>query len=265
MRFNIPLVTLAVALFGVGGTNAFPDLQQKHKWVAPTSTDSRSPCPGLNTLANHGYLPHNGRNITIPMIMDAVLEAFNVHWDTILLAAKFGLFASEDASSFQAMRLDALSLHNLVEHDASISRIDFGLGDHIKFNESVYSVLANSNPGKDYYEPFSSGQVQRDRLADSMARNPNLVNTRKEFKLRSRETSLYLSIFGSGLDGLAPKNFVNVFFREERLPIAEGWKKSTTLITADGLTPIGRIIQNASEWTQTQSCEPLILGPSTTL
>ncbi|KAJ7252909.1 Cloroperoxidase, partial [Mycena rebaudengoi] len=227
---------------------------------APRRSDSRSPCPGLNTLANHGYLPHNGRNITIPMIMDAVLEAFNVHWDTILLAAKFSLFSGEDASSFQAMRLDAL--HNLVEHDASISRNDFGLGDHIKFNESVYSVLANSNPGKDYYEPFSSGQVQRDRLADSRARNPNLVNTGKEFQLRSRETALYLSIFGSGLDGLAPKKFVDVFIREERLPIAEGWKKSTTLITAAGL---GRIIQNASEWTRTQSCEPLILGPSVTL
>jgi hypothetical protein len=225
-----------------------------------------------------------------------------VHWDTILLAAKFSLFSGEDASSFQAMRLDALSLcvprymisilvthsptlrHNLVEHDASISRNDFGLGDHIKFNESVYSFLANSNPGKDYYEPFSSGQVQRDRLADSSARNPNLVNTGKEFQLRSRETALYLSIFGSGLDGLAPKKcvvftihksesylispyrrFVDVFFREERLPIAEGWKKSTTLITAAGLVPMGRIIQNASEWTRTQYCEPLILGPSVTL
>ncbi|KAJ7246048.1 Cloroperoxidase [Mycena rebaudengoi] len=264
MRFNIPVVSLSVALFGVGGTKAFPFQQNHIEWVAPTSTDSRSPCPGLNTLANHGYLPHNGRNITIPMIMEAVLEAFNVHWDTILLAAKFGLFSGEDASSFQAMRLDALSLHNLVEHDASISRNDFGLGDHIKFNESVYSVLANSNPGKDYYEPFSSGQVQRDRLADSMARNPNLVNTGKEFQLRSRETSLYLSIFG-GLDGLAPKKFVDVFFRAERLPIAEGWKKSTTLITANGLIPMGRIIQNASEWTRTQSCEPLILGPSVTL
>ena len=25
-------------------------------WVAPGPSDSRSPCPMLNTLANHGYL-----------------------------------------------------------------------------------------------------------------------------------------------------------------------------------------------------------------
>ncbi|KAJ8523121.1 heme-thiolate peroxidase [Pleurotus djamor] len=31
-----------------------------HKWVAPGPTDQRGPCPGLNALANHGYLPHNG-------------------------------------------------------------------------------------------------------------------------------------------------------------------------------------------------------------
>ncbi|KAJ7254570.1 Cloroperoxidase [Mycena rebaudengoi] len=262
MLFNIPFASLAAALLLAGGISAFQDLQQKHQWVAPKSTDSRSPCPGLNTLANHGYLPHNGRNISIPMIMDAVLDAFNVHWDTILIAAKFGLFASEDVSSFQAMRLDA---HNLVEHDASISRNDFALGDHIKFNETVYSTLANSNPGKSYYEPVSSGKVQRDRLADSVARNPDVVNTKKEFQLRTRETGLYLSIFGSGLSGLAPKEYVNIFFREERLPIAEGWKKSKTLITTDGLDPIEQIIEDASEWNRTKSCEPLILGPSTTL
>ena len=32
----------------------------KHAWVAPGAGDQRGPCPGLNALANHGYLPHNG-------------------------------------------------------------------------------------------------------------------------------------------------------------------------------------------------------------
>jgi hypothetical protein len=51
--------------------------------------------------------------------------------------------------------------------------------------------------------------VQRDRLADSIATNPNVTNTSKEFKLRSRETALYLSIFGDPLTGIAPKKYVN--------------------------------------------------------
>ncbi len=34
----------------------------KYVWKAPNlaAGDKRGPCPGLNALANHGYLPHNG-------------------------------------------------------------------------------------------------------------------------------------------------------------------------------------------------------------
>jgi hypothetical protein len=100
--------------------------------------------------------------------------------------------------------------HNIVEHDASISRNDFGdgTGDNVHFNETTFAVLANANPGKDYYDPTSAGEVQQTRLAHSIATNPLLVNTRKEFVLRSRESGLYLSIFGSALTGIAPKKYV---------------------------------------------------------
>ncbi|KAJ7252297.1 Cloroperoxidase [Mycena rebaudengoi] len=194
-------------------------------------------------LANHGYLPHDGRNITILMITDAVLvkgmllRGHLTCTDTPFLSPQNSVFSRVRTylPSFQAIRLDALSLQNLVEHDASISRNDFALGDN------------------------------RDRLADSVARNPDVVNTKKEFQLRTRDTGLYLSIFGSDLSGHAPKKFVNIFFREERLPIAERWKKSETLINTAGLEPLEQIIEDASGWTKTQSCGPLILGPSTTL
>ena len=42
-----------------------------YAWVAPGSGDQRGPCPGLNALANHGYLPHNGV-ADIPTIVSAV-------------------------------------------------------------------------------------------------------------------------------------------------------------------------------------------------
>lgn len=43
----------------------------KYSWVPPSSGDQRGPCPGLNALANHGYLPHNGV-ADIPTIISAV-------------------------------------------------------------------------------------------------------------------------------------------------------------------------------------------------
>jgi hypothetical protein len=109
------------------------------------------------------------------------------------------------------MCADYICSHNLVEHDASISRNDFGpdgTGDNVHFNETTFATLANANPGKDYYDGVAAGQVQRDRLAHSIATNPSVVNTAKEFKLRSRESAMYLSIFGDPLTGIAPKKYV---------------------------------------------------------
>ncbi|KAJ7629329.1 Cloroperoxidase [Mycena rosella] len=233
-----------------------------HEWIAPTATDLRSPCPGLNTLANHGFLPRNGMNLSIPMMLQAAIDGFNVNSDAIIQAAKFGLLSGDAPDN---LNLDALQLHNLIEHDASISRNDFAIGDNLHFNETVFATLANANPGVDFYNATSAGLVQQARLADSLARNPNITNTRKEFLLRSRESGLYLSIMGDPLTGVAPKNFVQIFFREERLPIAEGWTRPTTLIDSTTLAPIETIVRAVSMWTQTQACEDLVIGPNLTI
>ncbi|KAJ6562660.1 Cloroperoxidase [Mycena capillaripes] len=258
-RLIFSLVLAAVAISNAEDSGSKKD---QHQWIAPKATDQRSPCPGLNTLANHGYLPRNGLNISVPMIMQAAIDGFNVGPDAILQAAKFGLLSGDD---FTTMNLDPLKLHNLIEHDASVSRSDFGVGDNLHFNEMIFSTLANSNPGVDYYNATSAGQVQHDRLAISLATNPNITNTPKEFLLRGRESALYLSIMGDPLTGVAPKKFVNIFFREERLPIQEGWKRSTTLITAETLNPIEDVVIDNSNWTFTQRCEDLVLGPTLTI
>ncbi|KAJ7826889.1 hypothetical protein B0H14DRAFT_3467395 [Mycena olivaceomarginata] len=54
--------------------------------------------------------------------------------------------------------------------------------------------------------------------------------------------------------------FVQIFFREERLPVAEGWTRSPTLITSASMGPMSRIIGAAAVWTATQACEPLSPG-----
>lgn len=44
----------------------------EHAFVAPdfASGDQRGPCPGLNALANHGYIPHDGVvSVSIFMIL----------------------------------------------------------------------------------------------------------------------------------------------------------------------------------------------------
>jgi hypothetical protein len=156
-----------------------------------------------------------------------------------------------------------------------LSRGDLAFGDNLHFNETIFSTLANSNPGVDYYNATSAGQVQHDRLEISLATNPNITNTPKETQQRSGASALYLSVMGDPVTGVAPKKyvdslhnvdalcltgvrFVNILFREERLPIAEGWKKPTTRITLETVGRLVGVIQATSNWQPTQLCEPFI-------
>ncbi|KAJ7586847.1 Chloroperoxidase [Mycena floridula] len=237
MKASILSVALAIA----GASAQDP----AHPWIAPKSTDLRSPCPALNTLANHGFLPRDGKGLTQDLVIKASGDGFNVAPELLFLAARLGLSSSTDLNTFT---LDDIKLYNSIEHDASLSRGDFALGDNLHFNETIYQTLANSNPGVDFFNATSAGQVQKERLAISQATNPKLINTSKEFGIRTGQSALYLSIFGGPLTGVAPKKLVNVFFREERMPFEEGWTRPNVSITAATIAPLTAIIAQASEW-----------------
>jgi hypothetical protein len=36
------------------------DVTGTHQYAPPSASDKRGPCPGLNSLANHNFIPHNG-------------------------------------------------------------------------------------------------------------------------------------------------------------------------------------------------------------
>ncbi|KAL0573900.1 hypothetical protein V5O48_008048 [Marasmius crinis-equi] len=248
MYFQLSLQILVLGVAALAVADSQVDFSA-YPYKAPGSNDSRSPCPGLNILANHGFLPRDGRNITVPMIVDASLKAFNLQPDLMTMAAKQGLLSSPHAST---LSLEDLKLHNtVVEMDASLSREDFHLGDNLHFNETIFTTLADSNPGHDFYNTTSAGQVQHARLADSLQRNPNVTNALWRAVARTGASAFYLSVMGNPITGVAPKRFVQIFFREERLPIAEGWKRSSIPINSTTFAPIVGQIFAASNWQPT--------------
>jgi hypothetical protein len=87
----------------------------------PLMNDStaRGPCPGLNTLANHGYLPHNGREITRDILADAMLNGFNIaKSDAIIL---FSQAVRTNPKPFaRTFDLDTLGREGVLEHDFSL-------------------------------------------------------------------------------------------------------------------------------------------------
>lgn len=98
-----------------------------YSWVAPSSTDrefslfilstlllttfiGRSPCPMLNTLANHGYLSHDGLNISMADLVTALNDSINLAPEATELVGAKALSTSTTGNS------DTFNLDDLDEH-----------------------------------------------------------------------------------------------------------------------------------------------------
>ncbi|KAG6374393.1 Chloroperoxidase [Boletus reticuloceps] len=64
----------------ISDTSAKAVYDSEHPYIPDQPGDIRGPCPGLNTLASHGYLPRNGV-ATPAQIITAVQEGFNMGWN----------------------------------------------------------------------------------------------------------------------------------------------------------------------------------------
>jgi len=102
-------------------------------WRAPLPTDCRSPCPGLNMLANHGFLPRDGKNIDAPMLYKNFINVYGMGKLFASLLSKSGSkkFTDPATGKFSLCALltsdqstDQASHDNGVEHYASVTRLD---------------------------------------------------------------------------------------------------------------------------------------------
>ncbi|KAH8770576.1 Peroxidase, family 2-domain-containing protein [Hyaloscypha finlandica] len=108
--------------------------------------DVRSPCSGPNSLTNHGFISHNGKSLTIPILIKALNDGINVGADFATVIGGAGLLsipANPLATSFD---LASLNEHNSpIEHDVRLSRADNyeNNGDNYSFNQTIFkSALA---------------------------------------------------------------------------------------------------------------------------
>lgn len=72
----------------------------------------------LNTLANHGFLNHNGRNITLEQVQDAFSTYLNI--DSSLAQVLYNDALTTKPANATVLDLDDLSTHGILEHDGSL-------------------------------------------------------------------------------------------------------------------------------------------------
>lgn len=230
-----------------------------HQFQAPGANDVRSPCPMLNTLANHGYLPRNGLNIDMPTLKQAFTDGVNLAPDATEFAGKKALVAG-DGTRFN---LDQLKKHHILEHDGSLSRQDIALGNNLVLDQTIWSKTLQDFPN-DQISLTDSARARKNRHAAAKAANKDYDLPLEEQMFTFIESALYQSVFGKGTDGGARKDWVRTLFGEfffsllsvaawqkcdfdetcltnignycdsteqERLPFEQGWSRATSAIS----------------------------------
>ena len=97
------------------------------EFKAPGPNDSRGPCPGLNLLANYGYLPRDGY-VTYGQVLEATGRGFNMGVDLATVLATFAVLGSGDLDGLSFYLgsgkngIGGLNRHSVVEADVSPNR-----------------------------------------------------------------------------------------------------------------------------------------------
>ncbi|KAI9659726.1 MAG: hypothetical protein M1831_003624 [Alyxoria varia] len=71
----------------------------EHEYRDPGPNDQRGQCPGLNALANHGYLPRDGR-ATVDQFVTATHDGFGMSPDLAAFLAVYGAIVDGDGTSW---------------------------------------------------------------------------------------------------------------------------------------------------------------------
>ncbi|KAJ9659345.1 hypothetical protein H2198_003221 [Neophaeococcomyces mojaviensis] len=165
------------------------DVSGQHAFVAPNlkAGDQRGPCPGLNALANHGYLPHNGV-ADMATIIKATNEVYGMSLDLGGFLAVYGTvfdgnplstnpgYSIGGPSQYSQNILNGLGLigtptglsgsHNKYESDVSATRGDlyvYGNNYEVqreRFIEYYYNIKENT-PAPEQYTALAPFHKQR--------------------------------------------------------------------------------------------------------
>ncbi|KAL9087826.1 MAG: hypothetical protein Q9159_003423 [Coniocarpon cinnabarinum] len=201
----------------------------------PGPGDVRSPCPGLNACANHGFIPHSGRGNTYENLIPGLSQCFNMGEDFTLAIGGAGFLASPDPllGSFD---LDQLDQHNFpIEHDASVSRDDAFFGDDHSFNAGIFNESLSYYDGMEYTSIEQAAKLRHGRFTTQKARNPTFTFGLREFLFAYGETAIYLQAMSDPFSGKAKVDYIKEWFEQEKLPYDIGWRPSAQPITLETL------------------------------
>ncbi|KAJ5548959.1 hypothetical protein N7513_006193 [Penicillium frequentans] len=234
------------------------DITGEHAFHPPDfeNGDQRGPCPGLNALANHGYIPRKGV-VSFGNAITAINEVYGMGIDLATVLAIMGTVWTGDAISLDPSfsiggvdpgvnnLLDNLGgilgtplgldgSHNFIEADSSNTRDDlYVTGNNHKLNMdkfmSWYNMASNGTFDMDLMAKRAAirfdESVQTNPnfyygpVTGLIARNAGYIFSARIFRNHSRENP----------EGVLTKshirNFYGIYGEEGNLTYREGWER----------------------------------------
>lgn len=201
-------------------------------WQAPTDSDSRGPCPGLNTMANYGLINRDGRNIKAPDIIAAQVKLFGMPdmWNGLAVpvtarAVTAGIMDNSTGVPTFPQLVD-LGRHpavgenppRLMEHDCSITHIDGDVGDPIPVSIPLVDQLLAKAEGEDMITEEHVYAQLRDQVNFSLTKNPHFFWTGVP-QSQGIEVNLLLAIFAPDDNSTKGSKYaIEMFLKENKVP-----------------------------------------------
>ena len=176
----------------------------------------RSPCPGLNALANHGYLPRDGKNLDYAMINEASQEAYNFapgfYIDAVNMVFQLGISTTNRPN--ETFNLLDLARHDEIEADGSLTRNDIFFGDDVHFDAAVFAPVAKDlgldrhHRADNYVTVETAAKATKNRLELAKSVNPAFNASAHQHATEYGTTALYLLTVWDEQKQASPKSWV---------------------------------------------------------
>lgn len=164
----------------------------------------------LNTLANHGFLPHDGKDISEARTIQALDRALNIDkkLSGFLFEEALTTNPHKNATTFS---LNDLSRHNILEHDASLSRQDAYFGDNHDFNQTIFDETRSYWPHP-IIDIHAAARSRQARVNTSISTNPTYNMSELGLDFSYGETAAYILILGDKYSGRVNRSWVEYLF-----------------------------------------------------
>ncbi|RDX52559.1 Cloroperoxidase [Lentinus brumalis] len=191
------------------------------KWpayVAPNQGDSRGSCPALNAMANHGILPHSGKNIKFKELSAAIRQTYNFGPTFCFFVPNYAATMLNRSYWTDSFDLADLDVHNCIEHDGSLVRLDaVEEPDQSKISRPLVERLLKAGTGPN--GKLTAADLSRllgQRRLESKKANPTFSQAPIHRFFASSNASTLLTVFGG------EQQDIRTLLTEERLP--DNWE-----------------------------------------